>query len=98
LAKLNNNELKGNEYKTAKAFFELADINTNDIVKATSFEDFIAELEATQFIILEELFKYWQYLRKWMLMMLVLFRLRSTTKYGYILIQRMGNYELKITN
>jgi len=58
--KLNNNELKGNEYKTAKAFFELADINTNDIVQATSFEDFIAELEATQFIISEELFKYWQ--------------------------------------
>ena len=58
--KLNNNELEGNEYKTAKAFFELADINTNDIVKATSFEDFIAELEATQFIISEELFKYWQ--------------------------------------
>jgi predicted ATP-dependent endonuclease of OLD family len=58
--KLNKNNLEDNEYKTAKALFELADINTDDIVKATSFEDFIAELEATEAIISEELFKYWQ--------------------------------------
>ncbi|MDR0645537.1 MAG: AAA family ATPase [Elusimicrobiota bacterium] len=59
IEKLNSKSLEDNEYKTAKAFFELADINTDDIVQATSFEDFIAELEATQFIISEELFKYW---------------------------------------
>jgi predicted ATP-dependent endonuclease of OLD family len=58
--KLNSKGLEENELKTAKALFELADINTNDIVKATSFEDFIAELEATEAIISQELFKYWQ--------------------------------------
>lgn len=60
IEKLNKKNLEDNEYKTAKALFELADINTDDIVKATSFEDFIAELEATEAIISEELFKYWQ--------------------------------------
>lgn len=52
-----NNE---NEYKTAKALFELADINTDEILKSDNFENFIAELEATEAIISEELFKYWQ--------------------------------------
>ena len=60
IEKLNKKNLDDNEYKTAKALFELADINTDDIVKATNFEDFIAELEATEAIISEELFKYWQ--------------------------------------
>jgi len=60
IEKLNKKSLEDNEYKTAKALFELADINTDDIIKATSFEDFIAELEATEAIISEELFKYWQ--------------------------------------
>lgn len=60
IEKLNKKNLEDNEYKTAKALFELADINTDDIVKATNFEDFIAELEATEAIISEELFKYWQ--------------------------------------
>jgi len=60
IEKLNAKSLEDKEYKTAKALFELADINTDDIVKATSFEDFIAELEATEAIISEELFKYWQ--------------------------------------
>jgi predicted ATP-dependent endonuclease of OLD family len=57
---LNNQNLDDSEYKTAKALFELADINTDDIIKSTSFEDFIAELEATEAIISDELFKYWQ--------------------------------------
>lgn len=52
-----NNE---NEYKTAKALFELADINTEEILESESFEDYIAELEATEAIISEELFKYWR--------------------------------------
>lgn len=60
IEKLNNQNLSDSEYKTAKALFELADINTDDIVKSTSFEDFIAELEATEAIISDELFKYWQ--------------------------------------
>lgn len=60
IEKLNNKSLDDNEYKTAKALFELADIDTNEILKADSFEDFIAELEATEAIISGELFKYWQ--------------------------------------
>lgn len=52
--------MKENEYKTAKALFELADINTSEILEADDFEDFIAELEATEAIISGELFKYWQ--------------------------------------
>jgi len=58
--KLQKNELNENEYKTARALFELADINTEEILNADNFEDFIAELEATEAIISEELFKYWQ--------------------------------------
>jgi predicted ATP-dependent endonuclease of OLD family len=53
-------ESNENEYKTAKALFELADINTEEILKAESFEDYIAELEATEAIISDELFKYWR--------------------------------------
>jgi predicted ATP-dependent endonuclease of OLD family len=60
IEKLQNNQLADNEYKTAKALFELADINIEEILKADSFENFIAELEATEAIISEELFKYWQ--------------------------------------
>lgn len=60
IEKLNSESLEESEYKTAKSLFELADINIDDIVKATSFEDYIAELEATESIISEELFKYWQ--------------------------------------
>jgi predicted ATP-dependent endonuclease of OLD family len=47
------------EYKTAKALFELADIDVNELIKADDFEDFVAELEATQALISDELFKYW---------------------------------------
>lgn len=60
IEKLQKQNLEETEYKTAKALFELADINIDDIVKATNFEDFIAELEATEAKISEELFKYWQ--------------------------------------
>jgi len=45
--------------KTAKSLLELADIDVNKVIKSTDFEDFVAELEATQLIITEELFKYW---------------------------------------
>lgn len=62
IEKLNSNSLDSseNDYKTAKALFELADINTEEILESESFEDYIAELEATEAIISEELFKYWQ--------------------------------------
>lgn len=60
IEKLNEEELDENEYKTAKALFELADINTEEIIEADDFEDFIAELEATEAIISGELFKYWK--------------------------------------
>ena len=45
--------------KTAKALLELADIDVSKVMQSSSFEDFIAELEATQAIISDELFKYW---------------------------------------
>jgi len=54
------NKLSGNERKTAKALFELADINTEDLLNSEDFEDYIAELEATEAIITEELFNYWK--------------------------------------
>lgn len=62
IEKLNSDTLDSseNEYKTAKALFELADINTEEILESESFEDYIAELEATEAIISDELFKYWQ--------------------------------------
>jgi len=59
IEKLENSNLDEYELKTAKALFELADINTSEILESDDFEDFIAELEATEAIISEELFKYW---------------------------------------
>lgn len=60
IEKLSRNELDGDEYKTAKALFELADINTSELIASEDFEDFIAELEATEATISDELFKYWK--------------------------------------
>lgn len=57
--KIDNNEITDDSEKTAKALLELANIDTNNIIRATSYEDFKAELEATQAIISDELFKYW---------------------------------------
>lgn len=48
------------ELKTAKALFELADINIDELLHAENFEDYKAELEATEAIISDELFKYWE--------------------------------------
>jgi predicted ATP-dependent endonuclease of OLD family len=47
------------EHKTARALFELADINIDELINADDFEDYVAELEATQALISKELFKYW---------------------------------------
>lgn len=60
IEKLKNNILDDSEYKTANALFELADIDTDKLIQANNFEDFIAELEATEAIISNELFQYWQ--------------------------------------
>jgi len=56
---LEDEEIEEEEFKTAKALLELADLNAQDILKASSFEDYVAELEATEAIISDELFKYW---------------------------------------
>lgn len=56
---LQKSELEEEELKTAKALFELADININQLLTSNDYEDFKAELEATQSTISEELFKYW---------------------------------------
>ena len=60
IEKLNEDNLNAEELKTAKALFELADINTDEIIGADNYEDFKAELEATQATITNELFKYWE--------------------------------------
>lgn len=57
---LQSEDLTEEELKTAKALFDLADINVDEIISAETFEDFKAELEATQAIISNELFKYWE--------------------------------------
>ena len=59
IEKLSEEELEEEEFKTAKALLELADLDTSDILEATDFEDYVAELEATEAIISDELFKYW---------------------------------------
>jgi predicted ATP-dependent endonuclease of OLD family len=56
---LEDEDIEEEEFKTAKALLELADLNAEDILEATSFEDHVAELEATEAIISDELFKYW---------------------------------------
>lgn len=59
IEKLEESNLDEYELKTARALFELADINTTELLESDDFEDFISELEATEAIISEELFKYW---------------------------------------
>lgn len=48
------------EAKTSKALFELADINLDELMGATDFESYIAELEATANEITQQLFKFWK--------------------------------------
>lgn len=57
--KIDKGDLSESSAKTARALLELSDIDTKNIIKADSYEDFKAELEATQAIITDELFKYW---------------------------------------
>ena len=57
--KINTKQALDNSEKTARALLELSEIDTETLVHADSYEDFKAELEATQATISEELFKYW---------------------------------------
>lgn len=59
LTNIENNLSKSN-VKTARALLELADINLEKVRDSDDFEEFIAELEATEAIISDELFKYWK--------------------------------------
>jgi len=63
LEKLQNNtvdkEIDSEQVKTAKALIELTDLDLEKILKENNFESLIAELEATEATISEELFKYW---------------------------------------
>lgn len=59
IEKLKDDNIKEEELKTAKALLELADLKPSDILGANDFEDYIAELEATEAIISDELFEYW---------------------------------------
>lgn len=60
IEKLQQNNLEEEQNKTAKALFELADINIDELIHSDDFEDYKAELEATEANITEELFKYWK--------------------------------------
>lgn len=59
IEKLQSNNLESEELKTAKALFDLAEINIEELLKANDFENYKAELEATEATISEELFEYW---------------------------------------
>ncbi len=45
--------------KTARALFKLAKINISELLEASNFERFIAELENTANIITEKIYRYW---------------------------------------
>ncbi|WP_238649483.1 AAA family ATPase [Paenibacillus piscarius] len=47
------------EFNTAKALFELANIDIEELSNADSFESFISELEATSNAITDEFLEYW---------------------------------------
>lgn len=60
---IRNNTVTGEFTKkqldTAKALFELAVINIDELANSTNFESFIAELEATSNEITDKIFEYW---------------------------------------
>lgn len=57
--KIKDKKTLDNSEKTGRALLELADIDIENLINADSYEDFKAELEATQATISEELFEYW---------------------------------------
>ena len=52
-------ELTKQQLETAKALFELAMIDVEELANSTNFESFIAELEATSNEITDTIFEYW---------------------------------------
>lgn len=52
-------ELTKQQLETAKALFELAMIDVEELASSTNFESFIAELEATSNDITDKIFEYW---------------------------------------
>lgn len=52
-------ELSKQQLETAKALFELAVIDVEELANASSFESFVAELEAISNEISDKIFKYW---------------------------------------
>ena len=52
-------ELTKHQLETAKALFELAVIDIDELATSSSFESFIAELEATSNEITDTIFEYW---------------------------------------
>jgi predicted ATP-dependent endonuclease of OLD family len=52
-------ELTKQQLETAKALFELAMIDVEELANSTNFESFIAELEATSNDITDKIFEYW---------------------------------------
>lgn len=52
-------DLTKQQLETAKALFELAVIDAEELDNASSFESFIAELEATSNEITDQIFEYW---------------------------------------
>lgn len=59
IEKLQSNQLESEELKTAKALFDLAEINIEELIGSQDFENFKAELEATEATITDELFAFW---------------------------------------
>lgn len=58
-AKNFNEDLTEDTYKTSMALLELANIDLDELLGSTSFESFLAELEATSNSITDDIFEYW---------------------------------------
>lgn len=89
-----NDNLENSSVKTAKALLELADINLSTVRESDNFEEFIAELEATESIISDELFKYWKTNRN----LNIEFRINKVEKRDYgnhSIIDRVLNIRVK---
>lgn len=54
-----DDEELSDELKTAKALLDLAEIDINELIESDDFEEYIAELEATEATISDTLFEFW---------------------------------------
>lgn len=59
LNQLNEGKVNDESSKTAKALLEVSQIDLTDLLSASDFESFIAELEATSNEITDQMFHYW---------------------------------------